>query len=76
LAAFPPGTPALKAEFVADGVQFDERVDYTSEDGNYFFDYFDRIDRIDPEAFRAYLAQQLTPARALVLVSTGERAQE
>ena len=61
---------ALKGDFAADGVQFDGRVDFTAEDGNYFYDYLDRIERIDAARFRGYVQESLSPGKALIVMRT------
>jgi zinc protease len=57
-----------RAEFVADAVQFDKRVDFDGED-NYFYKHLDGIDKLDAGKFKSFVKKTLAKNKALVFIA-------
>ncbi len=67
---------SARAEFVANGVQFDKRVKFTGED-NYFYKHLDGIDKLDAGKFKSFVKKTLARDKAIVFIAeaskTGKR---
>lgn len=59
---------SARAEFVADGVQFDHRVKFTGED-NYFYKHLDGIDKLDAGKFSDFVKKTLSKEKAIVFIA-------
>ena len=59
---------SARAEFVANGVQFDHRVKFTGED-NYFYKHLDGIDKLDPGKFKSFVKRTLDKKKAIVFIA-------
>ncbi len=59
---------SARAGFIADGVQFDKRVEFDSED-NYFYKHLDGIDKLDAGNFKSFVKKTLAKDKAIVFIA-------
>ncbi len=59
---------SARAEFIANGVQFDKRVEFDGED-NYFYKHLDGIDKLDAGKFKGFVKKTLAKDKAIVFIA-------
>lgn len=63
---------SARAEFVANGVQFDKRVEFTGED-NYFYKHLDGINKLNTGKFKSFVKKTLARDKAIVFIAEASK---